>query len=124
LIGIEGLYGTYFVDALYGDSGANTILALGGDDRLDGRGGADLLIGGAGSDTFAFRAGEANGDRITDFACNGSAACDRLDLLASGAGASFVQLSATTWRNNYSEGSEVIALTNGAPVHTSDYAFM
>ncbi len=59
---------------------------------LDGRGGADTLTGGAGNDTFVFRAGEADGDVVTDFTGAGRAAGDQLKFVGYGKNASLTQV--------------------------------
>ena len=55
------LSGNEFAQSLVGNNGANV---------LDGKGGADVMTGRGGADSFLFSAafGEANVDRITDFA--------------------------------------------------------
>jgi Ca2+-binding RTX toxin-like protein len=68
LIGIENVAGSAGSDLLSGDAGANSLSGNGGNDTLDGRGGRDVLTGGSGSDRFVFdSAGNANGDRVTDW---------------------------------------------------------
>lgn len=58
-----------------------------GRDRLSGSGGADLLSGGSGVDRFVFAsAGEAVGDRISDFAQG----LDKIDLTAFMDGGRFI----------------------------------
>ncbi|HYC45118.1 MAG TPA: calcium-binding protein, partial [Burkholderiales bacterium] len=102
-------------NALIGNAGANV---------LDGALGIDQLVGGAGNDDFLFKLGEANGDSIADFAGNGALAGDELIFQGYGAGAAFVQLTATNWAINHSGGSEIIVLTNAAAVHATDYTFI
>ena len=54
---------------LVGDASANWLTGGSGSDVLNGGGGADWLTGGSGKDRFVFdSAGNANGDKITDFA--------------------------------------------------------
>lgn len=80
-------------DVLITGTAGDTITAGAGNDIVDGRGGADNLTGGAGNDTFVFRTlGESRGtvtaadtnsalvDKITDFAGNGAAAGDFVQL--------------------------------------------
>ncbi|MCO6417185.1 hypothetical protein JYK14_13575 [Siccirubricoccus sp. KC 17139] len=52
LIGIEGVVGTAFGDALTGDGGDNYLVGLAGDDNLTGGAGSDTLLGGAGDDVL------------------------------------------------------------------------
>lgn len=55
-------------DSLFGGSGSDRLFGGAGADRLFGGTGADQLSGGSGTDRFIFKtAGEARGDRITDF---------------------------------------------------------
>jgi Ca2+-binding RTX toxin-like protein len=98
---------------LYGNAGDNT---------LDGGAGSDALTGGAGNDTFVFHAGEANGDRVVDFAGNGSGLGDSLSFVGYGAGATFTQNDATHWQITGSS-VETITFLNGASIHASDFLF-
>ena len=61
-----------------GNALANSLF---GDNTLDGGAAADSLTGDACNDTFVFKAGEANGDMIVDFAGNGAAAGDSLQFV-------------------------------------------
>ena len=63
---------------MVGNDGANI---------LDGGGAADDLYGNGGNDTFVFHKGQANGDRIVDFAGNGAAAGDSLQFVGYGTAA-------------------------------------
>ncbi len=137
-VSVENLSGSSGSDILAGNNAANSLYGLAGNDSLVGNGGTDILDGGAGADTFAggagddifvFRAGEANGDSVTDFAGNGAAAGDQLQFVGYGsaaAGATLTQIDATHWSINSANGSihDIIALSNGAVVHPSDYAFV
>jgi Ca2+-binding RTX toxin-like protein len=108
-------YGNSASNALYGNSGVNL---------LDGGGGADMLTGGAGNDVFLFRAGEAAGDTVVDFAGNGSAAGDSLMFIGYGPGATFTNIDATHWQVNFNAGShEVITFVNGAAINANDFMF-
>ena len=96
---------------------------------LNGLGGADTLTGGGGNDTFVLAAGQANGDAITDFTGNGAAAGDGLRLVGFGTaaqGATFTQLNATQWQihSGLDGHNEIVTLTNGAAVHSSDFFFV
>jgi Ca2+-binding RTX toxin-like protein len=56
-------------DTLIGGAGGQTLSGRGGFDVYEGRAGVDTLWGGAGEDDFIFREmGDANADRISDFA--------------------------------------------------------
>ena len=82
LIGIEGVVGTNYGDALYGDAGANQLDGNDGPDVLSGGAGADRLDGGAGIDSIVYwssdagvtvsledgtgKGGHAEGDAITN----------------------------------------------------------
>jgi Ca2+-binding RTX toxin-like protein len=109
-----------------GNALANSIYGNSGDNTLDGGAGADMLTGNTGSDTFVFRAGQANGDVILDFAGNGAAAGDSLRFVGYGANATFTQSDATHWQVNFNGGSahETITFSNGAPIHATDFLFM
>ena len=108
-----------------GNSGVNAIFGNSGDNRLDGGVGSDKLTGGAGNDTFAFYAGQGNGDIVVDFAGNGAATGDSLQFVGYGTGATFTQNDTTHWQVNYNGSShEIITFSNGAVIHTSDVLFM
>jgi Ca2+-binding RTX toxin-like protein len=124
LTSIENVIGSVHGDAIYGDAGINELQGGNGNDRLDGRGGADRLLGGAGNDDFVFKAGESNGDRISDFDGGGALALDELIFQGYGSGATFAQTSSTTWQISYASGSETLTFTNAASIHASDYTFI
>ena len=114
------LTGSSFADQIYGDTGVNV---------LDGAAGIDTLTGGDGNDTFVFRRSEGNGDTVTDFAGNGAAAGDQFQFIGYGTaaqGATLTQVDANHWSINSSDGlvHDVIALANGASIHSSDYLFV
>jgi Ca2+-binding RTX toxin-like protein len=113
---IDGV-GNVLANAMFGNSGNNT---------LDGGAGADVLTGGAGNDTFVFKAGQANGDAVVDFAGNGAAAGDSLRFVGYGAGATFTNVDTTHWQVNYNGGAshDVITLLNGAAIDPSDFLFV
>jgi hypothetical protein len=75
--------------------------------------------------TFVFRAGQANGDIVVDFAGNGALAGDSLQFVGYGTGATFTQNDATHWQVTYNGGSshDIITFTNGALIHASDVLF-
>src|SRR5262245_51544882 len=102
----------------------NSIFGNSGDNTLNGGAGADVLTGGAGNDTFVFRAGQANGDAVVDFA--GALAGDTLQFVGYGDGATFTNIDATHWQVNYNSGvsHEIITFMNGASVDPSDVLFV
>lgn len=57
LIGVEGLWGSFWADTLWGDADGNHIEGGHGNDTLAGRGGADVLLGGKGDDVLIGGAG-------------------------------------------------------------------
>jgi Ca2+-binding RTX toxin-like protein len=108
--------GNALANGIYGNSGNNT---------LDGGAAADMLTGDAGDDTFVFHVGEADGDRVVDFAGNGGAAGDSLQFVGYGPGATFTNIDATRWQVNYNSGAshEVITFLNGASIDATDFSF-
>ncbi|MGL5009029.1 MAG: Calx-beta domain-containing protein, partial [Paracoccaceae bacterium] len=68
----DRLYGLGGNDELIGHSGADLLSGGRGNDRLIGLSGADTMSGGAGDDKFVFKANEAAGDVVTDFAVAGN----------------------------------------------------
>src|SRR6185369_8577285 len=101
--GANHLYGLDGTDILSGNDGADT---------LDGGAGADTLTGGAGADHFVFQKGEAQGDRIQDFALG-----DHIDLHGYASGSTIVQVSGSTtaWviTDAATHVTETITLANG-----------
>jgi Ca2+-binding RTX toxin-like protein len=120
-----GVYG-------YGNDLANTIIGNDNSNLLDGGAGADTLTGGGGVDNFVFNAGQANGDVVTDFNGLGAATGDSMIFVGYGTiaeGATFHQLTATTWEIGSADGTihDVITLANGASVEfgaSADFAFI
>lgn len=109
-------------NVLTGNGGANTLSGLDGSDTLDGGAAADSLTGGNGNDVFLFKAGQANGDTITDFHGNGGAAGDSITLQGYGVGAS-ATVGSGVLTISYSGGSETINVdTTG--FDASDYSFV
>ncbi|MGD9816715.1 MAG: calcium-binding protein [Hyphomonadaceae bacterium] len=98
----------------------------GGVDVLDGGAGQDLYLGNDDADTFVFRAGQANGDTVVDFAGQGAVTGDSFVFVGYGAGAIFTQIDATHWLITSGNGliTETITLANSASVHASDYTFV
>ena len=135
LVSIENLAGSAFKDTLAGNDGANTIhggagndLMSGraGNDSLDGGAGIDTLLGGAGADTFVFRAGQANGDKVSDF--DGLLQGDQIVFEGYGTaeeGATFTQIDLTHWQVTSADGSivDLITFTNAAAIDSGDYLF-
>jgi len=114
---------------LSGNATANTLEGNNGADILDGRGGIDILWGAAGNDTFVFRGGEGNQDTLMDFNGAGAGAGDQLQFVGYGTtaqGATLTQVDATHWSINSSDGAihDVIMLTNGASIHSTDFLFV
>jgi Ca2+-binding RTX toxin-like protein len=120
-----GVYG-------YGNALANTIIGTDNSNLLDGGAGADTLTGLGGVDNFVFQAGQANGDVITDFDGLGAGIGDSLIFVGYGTiaeGATFHQLTATTWEIGSADGTihDVITLSNGASIEfgaSADFAFI
>lgn len=75
-----------------GGAGADTIVTGTGNDRLSGGAGADRLTGGSGLDVFVLRAGETQGDVITDFEAPGWTFVDQIRFEGFGAGATVTNL--------------------------------
>jgi Ca2+-binding RTX toxin-like protein len=116
-----GVYG-------YGNALSNTIIGNDFSNLLDGGLGADVLTGGGGVDNFVFRAGQSHGDRVTDFTGNGVAAGDTMIFIGYGTlaeGATFRQLTATTWEIGSANGliKDVITFDNAAAIDFTDFAF-
>ncbi|MCH4891665.1 hypothetical protein GO308_00905 [Sphingomonas sp. SFZ2018-12] len=111
---LNGLAGD---DALLGGAGNDTLSGGDGNDRLDGGAGVDRLAGGAGNDIFVFRPGEANGDRVTDFAAG-----DRLSLEGYGRGAT-VSVSGNVLTVRHAGGEDRITV-DGAPLKSSDWSLV
>jgi Ca2+-binding RTX toxin-like protein len=123
LSSIENITGSKNADTLIGNSVANVI---------NGGAGADSLTGRGGFDTFVFNAREANGDRITDFAGNGAAAGDQLELVGYGTAAQGANIvfngsngSGYAYTINSADGTihDTITLSNFATLATQDYHF-
>ncbi len=144
---IEGLIGSTFGDVLRISNGGGSIWALGGndtlfggagnddlngqegDDVLVGAAGVDVLAGGTGDDTFVFARGETHGDTMHDFTGNGGGAGDSLRFTGYGTpgeGATFVQVDATHWNINSSDGliRDTLIVANAGSIHVSDYLFV
>jgi len=112
-----------------GSAQANTLIGNGGVNVLDGRGGSDTLTGGGGDDIFQFRAGEANGDVVTDFIGAGVAGGDMLRLMGYGAGATIEQVGGTDYYTIHASaemggGSETIQLMGVTNLSAGDYIFL
>ena len=107
-----------------GNELANVIRGGTGADTLDGGAGADTLTGGAGRDGFVFRAGQANGDTVTDFA--GALSGERLSFAGYGAGATLTRLNATDFEVSSAGGTirDTIHLANAPTLVLGDYRFL
>ena len=117
-----GVHGT-------GNAQANIIYGNINHNVLEGGGGADILNGLGGNDNFVFRPGEANGDTIHEFAGNGAGVGDFMYFIGYGTaaeGATFVQLTATTWQINSADGltHDVITLAGAPTVDPGDFVFI
>lgn len=117
-----GVYGT-------GNSLSNAIYGNEGNNVLDGGAGADSLSGLGGDDAFVFRAGQANGDTISEFQGNGTGAGDVLQFVGYGTiaqGATFRQLDTTHWEIASADGSvrDIITLAGAPTIDASDFAFV
>ena len=113
-----------------GNALANSIFGNAGNNTLDGGGAADVLTGNAGNDVFVFRAGQANGDTVIDFAGSGPAAGDSLQFTGFGTtaqGATFTRIGMTNqWQvhSGLDAHNEIITFSNGAPIDPSDVVFV
>lgn len=114
LLGIDNVNAT-------GNSLANNLGGNKGANQLNGAGGADTLTGGAGNDVFIIRAGEGNGEVITDFTGNGSAAGDAIRFEGYGSGATLTNVSGNQWRVTGNGFSETLTITGA--VASSDITF-
>jgi subtilisin-like proprotein convertase family protein len=104
---------------------ASTMLGGSGNDALVAFNSGDVLAGGSGDDLFVFHCGGGLGSEISDF----ETAADHLALIGYGSaadGASFTQLDDTHWSINSADGlrHDVIAFSNAAAIHVSDYMFV
>ena len=110
---------------LVGNGGANQLRGGQGSDTLDGGGGRDTLTGGTGADVFVLRAGEADGDVITDFHALPGGGGDMVELVGFG-GAALVQVDATDWLISPAGGGvgELFHLANGAILAPLDVRFV
>jgi serralysin len=109
-----------------GNALANSIAGNSGNNVLDGGAGADVLTGNAGDDIFLVHAGQANGDNVIDFFGNGAAAGDSFQFLGFGTtGATFTPIGGNQWQihSGFDGHNEIITLSNGAIIDTSDYIF-
>jgi Ca2+-binding RTX toxin-like protein len=118
----NSLTGNAAANRLEGRAGADILNGRDGADTLNGGAGADLLVGGPGTDRFVLARGEANGDRIQDFAAG-----DRLELHGYGVGSTIAKVagSATDWKIvDAATGSvDVIKLLNAYQLSGGDFLF-
>jgi Ca2+-binding RTX toxin-like protein len=103
-----------------GNSAANSVVGNSGNNTIDGGAGADVLIGGGGNDIFAFRAGEASGDTVSDFVSG----TDSLQFAGYGAGATFTQNDATHWQVDDGVHHDIITFSNAAVIQPADFHFV
>lgn len=113
----------------FGNALNNVMTGNDGSNLLDGGSGADTLTGGGAVDNFVFHAGQANGDRITDFTGNGTASGDTMIFVGYGTiaqGATLHQLTSTTWEIGSADGTirDVITLDGAPTVDFTDFAFV
>lgn len=112
-----------------GNAFANTLLGNAGSNILDGRGGADILTGGKGDDVFIFRQGEAQGDRVTDFAGAGIAGGDMLRFVGYGTGAYLTQIGTSDSYAIHADPGlggavEIVQLVGVTHLTAGDYLFL
>ncbi|NML96221.1 family 16 glycosylhydrolase [Novosphingobium olei] len=110
-----------------GNALANKIIAGAGNDTLNGGDGADILSGGSGNDDFIFVAGEAEGDKVTDFAGVNDGGADKLIFKGYGAGtikqvgtSDFYVITADAAHGSM---SETIQLAGERALAAGDYVF-
>ncbi|SFK87048.1 beta strand repeat-containing protein [Falsiroseomonas stagni] len=87
-----GFVGSTGGDSILGGSASERFDGGAGADTINPGDGADTLLGGTGDDVFVLVAGQADGDRIADFAGAGAAGGDRLRFEGFGANASFAHV--------------------------------
>lgn len=112
---------------LNGASGADNLRGGGGSDTLDGGADVDVLSGGLGNDTFVFHTGEADGDRVSDFASAASGGGDQLQFVGYGVGATLSHVAGATWQISYGLGlvnHEQIFLSGITTLGVSDFHFV
>ena len=114
LLGIDDVNAT-------GNSLANNISGNKGANQINGGGGSDTLSGGAGNDVFILKAGEANGDAISDFTGNGSSSGDTIRFEGYGAGATLTNISGNQWQVSGGGFTETLTITGA--VASSDVTF-
>jgi subtilisin family serine protease len=116
------LSGNGAANHLYGLAGTDILSGGDGADTLDGGAGADTLTGGTGADYFVFQKGEAQGDRIQDFAVG-----DHIELHGYASGSTIVQVSGSTtaWiiTDAATHATETITLANGYKLLAGDFLF-
>lgn len=120
------LIGNGGADTLSGGGGRDHLYGNGSNDVLDGGMDADWLAGGEGNDTFVLKAGEANGDVLTDFNGAGAFAGDMIRFVGYGPGAYITNSDATHWAIHAADGSvmDIFTVASGVAIHGSDYYFV
>lgn len=108
-----------------GGAGADTIVAGTGADRLDGGAGADRLTGGSGQDVFVLRAGQTQGDVITDFEAPGWTFVDQIRFEGFGPGAAVTNLAGGQFRVAKAGGAdaEIFTVTGAAYLTADDWVW-
>ncbi len=105
-----------------GGSVNDDLSGFAGNDTLNGGAGADIMAGGSGGDLFFFRAGEADGDTVLDYAPGE----DSLEIAGFGAGSSAMQINATDWEitSGIDGHTEIIHFTNRPALEITDFLFV
>ncbi len=114
LLGIDNVNAT-------GNSLANNINGNKGVNQINGGGGGDTLGGGAGNDVFILKAGEANGDAISDFTGNGSSSGDTIRFEGYGTGATLTNISGNQWQVSGGGFTDTVTITGA--VASGDFTF-
>ncbi|TCP36092.1 calcium-binding protein [Sphingomonas sp. BK235] len=102
-------------NVLSGGAGNDVLLGQAGNDTLNGGAGSDQLWGGSGKDTFVFRAGEAQGDHVFDFAKG-----DKLVFQGFGSGAYVTRVGAEL---SIHDDGKVETIWVDGPLSSADWSF-
>jgi Ca2+-binding RTX toxin-like protein len=109
--------------ALVGSENSDAFIGSPLGDTMDGSGGADFLTGLEGNDIFVFRAGEADGDVVTDFEGAASTGGDVIHLSGYSAGAEFFNAGGDWWTISQNGATETIQLVGITQLGVDDYVF-